>query len=82
MLTQYVKAAMALAKYEILEDDGTYYGEIPPCRGVWANERTLEACRQELEQALEDWVLFRIHKHLPLPKIGGISLTVKKEKAA
>jgi hypothetical protein len=29
MLTNYIKAAMRKAKYEILSDDGTLYGEIP-----------------------------------------------------
>ena len=82
MLTKYIEAAMRHAHYEILKDDGTYYGEIPKCRGVYANALTLEECRSELEQVLEDWVLFRIYKNLALPKIDGIKLTVKKEVAA
>jgi len=82
MLTKYLEAAMRHAHYEILADDQTYYGEIPPCRGVYASAPTLEKCRSELAQVLEDWVLFRIYKNLPLPKIDGIKLTVKKETAA
>jgi len=82
MLTKYLEAAMKHAHYEILADDGTYYGSIPKCRGVYANAPTLEGCRSELEQALEDWVLFRIYKNLALPKIDGIKLTIKKEVAA
>ena len=60
---------MRHAHYEILKEDGTYYGEIPECRGVYANARSLEECRDELAEVLEDWLLFRIHKNLPLPKI-------------
>ena len=71
MLTKYLEAAMRHAHYEILKDDGTYYGEIPQCRGVYANASTLEECRGELAQVLEDWLLFRIYKNLTLPKIGG-----------
>ena len=82
MLTKYLEAAMKHAHYEILADDGTYYGEIPKCRGVYANALTLEECRGELEQVLEDWVLFRIYKNLALPRIDGIKLTIKKEVAA
>jgi predicted RNase H-like HicB family nuclease len=82
MLRRYIEAAMARARYDILKDDGTYYGEIPQCRGVYANAATLEQCRQALEETLEDWLFFRIHKHLPLPKIGGIALTVKEEALA
>ena len=82
MLTKYLEAAMRHARYEVLKDDGTYYGEISKCRGVYANARTLEQCRTELAEVLEDWLLFRIHRHLSLPTIDGIHLSVKKEKAA
>ena len=82
MLTKYLEAAMRHARYEILKDDGSYYGEIRKCRGVYANAATLEACRAALAEVLEDWRLFRIHKHLALPKIDGIALKVKKERAA
>jgi hypothetical protein len=82
MLTRYIEAAMARARYEILKDDNTYYGEIPGCRGVYANAPSLKACRAALAATLEDGLFFRIHKHLPIPKIGGIALAVKREKAA
>jgi predicted RNase H-like HicB family nuclease len=82
MLTKYLEAALRHAHYEILADDGTYYGEIPECQGVYANAPTLEECRSELAEVLEDWLLFRIYKNLHLPKIDGIELTVDKEIAA
>ncbi|HKP11684.1 MAG TPA: type II toxin-antitoxin system HicB family antitoxin, partial [Blastocatellia bacterium] len=62
MLTQYIKAAMRQAKYELLADDGTFYGEIPGCEGVYANAETLENCRDELEEVLEEWILFRVSR--------------------
>jgi len=49
MLLDYIKAAMAKAKYEILADDGTYYGHIPGFKGVWANAGSLEKCREDLQ---------------------------------
>jgi len=67
MLTKYISAAMRKAKYEILPDDGTFYGEIPEFKGVYANSDTLEACREELEEVLEDWILFRVSRNLSLP---------------
>jgi predicted RNase H-like HicB family nuclease len=82
MLTKYLEAAMRRAHYQILADDGSYYGEIADCRGVYANAPNLEECRSELEEVLEDWLLFRIYKNLTLPKIDGVELTVKKEAAA
>jgi hypothetical protein len=45
MLLEYIQAALRHAKYEILPDDGSYYGEILECNGVYANASTLEACR-------------------------------------
>ncbi len=72
MIRQYIDAAMEHAKYEILADDGSYYGEVPVCPGVYANEDVLEACRRELEEVLEDWILIRVYRQLPLPEIDGI----------
>ena len=74
MLTNYIRASMRLAKYEILSDDGTFYGEIPGFDGVYANAETLEACRDELEEVLEEWILFRISRNLSLPIVDGIEL--------
>lgn len=62
MLLEYIQAALRRAKYEILPDDGSYYGEIIECAGVYANAKTLEECREELREVLEEWVLFRVHK--------------------
>lgn len=77
MLLQYITAAMKRAHYEILEDDKSYYGEIPGFDGVYANATTLESCRQELDEVLEEWILLRVSNKLPLPTIDGISLEIK-----
>jgi len=81
VITDYLKAAMKHARYEILEDDKSFYGEIQECPGVYANAPTLEECRDMLAEVLEAWLLFRIHKNLTIPEIDGINLTVKKEIA-
>ena len=78
MLTQYIKAAMRHAKYELLTDDRTFYGDIPGFEGVYANTETLEACRDELEEVLEEWILFRVSRNLSLPVVEGLSLTIKE----
>lgn len=80
MLTEYIRAAMHRARYEIL-DDGTYYGEIPGFQGVYANADTLEACREELQSVLEGWLLLSFDKRLPIPVIDGIDLTISKDVA-
>jgi predicted RNase H-like HicB family nuclease len=76
MLTDYMRAAMRQAHYEILQDDGTFYGEIPGFDGVWANAETLERCREELEEVLEGWIVLSLSRNLPLPTVDGISLEI------
>ena len=78
MLTSYIRAAMRRAKYEILSDDGSFYGEIPGFEGVYANAKNLEACREELEEVLEEWILFRVSRNLKLPVVNGIRLRIKE----
>lgn len=78
MLRKYLRAALRHAKYEILADAGMFYAEIPECRGVYANARTLEACRKQLVGVLEEWIFFRIYRHLSLPVIDGIELRIKE----
>jgi predicted RNase H-like HicB family nuclease len=78
LLTDYIEGALRKARYEILSDDGSYYGEIPGFQGVYANASTLEECRHELKEVLEDWILLGISRHSPLPLIDGIDLKVRE----
>lgn len=78
MLRDYLHAALHRAHYEILSDDNSFYGEIPGLEGVYANAATLEECRDELEQVLEEWVLFRVSQDLPLPEVDGKELRIRK----
>ena len=78
MLLQYIAAALHEAHYEFLKSDRKYYAEIPTCKGVYAVGKTLEDCREELTEVLEEWVLFRVSKNLEIPVIKGIKLKVKE----
>lgn len=53
MLREYIDKKLATARYKILAD-GTYFGEIPGLRGVWANAKDLKQCRRELGEVLVD----------------------------
>lgn len=68
-IKSYIQKAMNQAKFEVLEDDGSVYAEIPGCQGVYANADTLEKCRKELKEVLEEWVEFRLETELDLPVI-------------
>jgi predicted RNase H-like HicB family nuclease len=80
MLTHYIRVAMQKATYELLED-GTFYGEIPECPGVLANATTLESCREELQDALEGWIILGLRLGHNLPVIDDIDLNNAKEVA-
>ena len=78
MLSRYLAAALRQARYEILPNDGAYYGEIPGLVGVWASAVTLEQCRDELAEVLEEWVLIGLRSNQPIPSIDGIELSVSE----
>ena len=78
MLSAYLQGAMRRARYEILEEENRFCGEIPDCPGVYATAGTLEACRDELTEVLEEWILFRVSRNLPLPVIDGIELRFRE----
>jgi predicted RNase H-like HicB family nuclease len=74
MLASYIDAALEQAVYDIIEDEGTYWGEIPGLQGVWARHVTLEGCRRELREALSDWIALRLRLGLEIPIIASIDL--------
>ena len=78
MLTEYLRLAMSRAHYELLGEGEGFCGEIPGFQGVLAQGETLEACREELASTLEDWLLFRISRHLSIPVLEGLDLAVKE----
>ncbi len=75
MLTQYIRAAMQHAEYKVLPESGQYFGEIPGLQGVWATGATLEACRDELKEVLEEWLALSLSRNLPIPDIDGITIS-------
>ena len=80
MITAYINEAMGHAGYKILED-GTFFGQIPELQGVWADADTLEECRQQLQEVLEDWLILKLRDDDDdIPVLGGISLILEKER--
>lgn len=75
MLADYIDKAMEVAIYEIIEDEESYWGEIPGLQGVWARHVTLEGCRRELREALSDWLALRLRLGLPIPVLAEIDLS-------
>ena len=66
MLNEFISKKLSEAKYKLLKN-GTYFGEIPGLRGVWASAKSLEDCREELREVIEDWLLLKIRDHERVP---------------
>jgi len=81
MLSEYIQKALAKAHYKVLED-GTWFAEIPGFEGVWANAVTVEECRHELMEVLEEWLVLKIRDRDPIPEIEGVNIRVKEVAAA
>jgi predicted RNase H-like HicB family nuclease len=45
---------------------------------VYSTAVSLEECREQLREVLEEWVLFRVHRNLTLPVVAGVELAVKE----
>jgi len=81
MLIQYIKATLEHAKYEIIDDEEPYYGEVPELQGVWASGKTLEECRKNLEEVIDEWIIISLRKGLLIPPIGNFNIETMGELA-
>lgn len=61
---------MSRTKYEVIDDEEPYYGEIPELEGVWALGKTLEECRNNLAEVIDGWLVIRLKRGLIIPSIG------------
>ena len=76
MLSDYLNKKLKTARYKILRN-GTYFGEIPGVRRVWSNGKSLEDCRRELAEVLEDWFFLKPRSQEPIP---GFSIRVDRRE--
>lgn len=70
MITEYINAALQRAKFEIINDEEPYYGEVTELEGVWATGKTLEECRGNLVEVIDGWLVVRLRRGLPIPPLG------------
>jgi len=77
MLLEYIQGAIEKAEYKKL-DDGTWFAEIPGFEGVWANGNSVEECRKELAEVLDEWLVLKLRDKDPVPVVKGIDLKVEK----
>ena len=80
MLSEFIAAALRHAQYELMED-GAFFATVPELRGVWATAPTVEACRAELQEVIEGWLLLGLRHGDEIPTLDGISLEVREASA-
>ncbi len=78
MLLEYIQATLEKAEYKQL-DNSTWFAEVPDFEGVWANGKTVEECRKELVEVIEDWLLLKLRDGDPVPVVKGIDISIKEE---
>jgi predicted RNase H-like HicB family nuclease len=77
MITQYIEEALRRARYEELED-GSFCATVPGLRGALGLGTTVETCRSELAEVVEEWVLVRAARGLKVPRLGRVVVRVRR----
>ncbi len=76
MIQSYLQNAAARALYQQLED-GSWFAHVRGLKGVVAIGSSVEACRGQLLEVVEEWVLVRVSRNLPVPRLDGVSIRVR-----
>jgi predicted RNase H-like HicB family nuclease len=76
MITNYLAAALSRARYRLV--DGSFCATVPGLRGVIATAPTVEACRSQLTEVIEEWILVRVARGLTIPALGRATVRVKQ----
>jgi len=79
MLTNYIEMSLKTARYDIIDNDEPFYGYIPKLKGVWSTGKTLEKCRDNLKNILEEWLLIGLTNKFPIPSISGSKIIEVKK---
>jgi predicted RNase H-like HicB family nuclease len=77
MISRYIERALERARYELLPD-GTFAATVRGLRGVVATGTTLEACRRDLAEVVEEWLLVRVARGLDVPTLGGATVKIRR----
>ena len=77
MISKYIAEALHRAQYRIV-DDGLFCATVAGLPGVLATGKTLEACRDQLVEVIEEWLLVRVAQGLRIPRLGTASVQVRR----
>ena len=77
MIQKYIAKALARARFAKLED-GSVCATVPGLKGVLAIGDDRRACKEQLAEIVEEWVLVRVSQGLSVPKLDGIGVQVRR----
>jgi len=77
MISKYIDEALHRAEYSVV-DRNAFCATVAGLPGVIATGRSLEACRDQLAEVVEEWVLVRVSRGLSVPRLGTIRVQVKR----
>ncbi len=78
MLAEYISKAIEKAEYKKVEEDNAWFASVPGFEGAWGHGSTIEECRKDLMEVVEEWLLIKIQNHEDLPRVKGIELNIKQ----
>ena len=71
MFSEYMSVALKKAQYKTIDDEYPYFAEVPKLEGVWSTGKTIEDCRSELIEVIEEWIVARLQRGLSIPILNG-----------
>ena len=74
MFAEYIQAALEKAEYEVIDNPEPYYAHVPGLVGVWATGKTIEGCRKELIEVIEEWIVAKLQWGQTIPPMGGLTI--------
>ncbi len=78
MFSEYIQAALEHAEYDTLEN-GSYVATVEGLQGVIAIGDTIEECRKDLIEVIEERVTIRLIKGFKIPSLDGHTIGVSKD---
>ena len=69
MIRQYIDEGLHRASYSVV-DSNLYRATVAGLPGVIATAATLETCRDQLAEIMEEWVFVRVSRGLSIPRLG------------
>jgi predicted RNase H-like HicB family nuclease len=77
MITKYIDEALHRATYAVVDGEA-FCATVAGLPGVIAMGRSLEMCRDQLAEVVEEWVLVRVSRGLSVPRLGSVRVQVKR----